>query len=195
MSFIRLLRRLNLEAWVRPLPPVKGWLNSGYPPGVSGGGRAARDWLKELAYLLEPQTVSHGGPVAWVEGAHDFLDAPPPPHPVTVISANDPAALARSRQALAAGRGALLWEDVENSLYPAGWQPQGTPIVRRGAVSFKGEERPATASLRRDAALLLNWRRMLPEMRPRAKAVHPGRRPFPRRPDRHATGLAQRLGR
>jgi hypothetical protein len=69
VAFVRLLRRLDLEAWVRPLPPVKDWLNSGYPPGVSAGGRAARAWLKELAFLLEPQTVSHGGPVAWLEGA------------------------------------------------------------------------------------------------------------------------------
>ena len=32
-ALIRLLRKLDLGAWVRPLPPVAGWLNGGFPPG------------------------------------------------------------------------------------------------------------------------------------------------------------------
>src|ERR1035441_2933129 len=33
LGFIRLLRRLEMRAWIRPLPPVKGWVNNGYPHG------------------------------------------------------------------------------------------------------------------------------------------------------------------
>ena len=42
LALVRLLRRLGLEAWVRPLPPVKNWSNGGYPPGARTGARRAR---------------------------------------------------------------------------------------------------------------------------------------------------------
>ena len=61
MGFIRLLRRLEMRAWIRPLPPVKGWINDGYPPGVAPERRSARPWLRELESLLAPQTEKHGG--------------------------------------------------------------------------------------------------------------------------------------
>ena len=35
LGFIRLLRHLEMRAWIRPLPPVKGWLNNGYPSGMA----------------------------------------------------------------------------------------------------------------------------------------------------------------
>jgi len=117
VAFVRLLRRLDLHAWVRPLPPVPGWLNSGAPPDA----RAQRAWLKALETVLATQTVSHGGPIAFVEGRVLAIDAAAPPAPVAVISATDPSAFTRSRQAMAGAPRALLWTGVEDALYPAGW--------------------------------------------------------------------------
>jgi hypothetical protein len=175
MGFIRLLRRLEMRAWIRPLPPVKGWLNNGYPSGIPQTRAATRPWLTELESLLAPQTEKHGGPIAFVEGAGvnaGIMDTPAPPLPVTVLSAHDPAAMARSRQALATG-GALLWEDVEDALYPAGWERPGGPIYRSGAVSLNGDERPTVAALRRNASLLRHWAPLLPGMKP--ERLHPVR--------------------
>src|SRR5262249_43369286 len=61
VAFIRLLRRLDMQAWVRPLPPVKGMANSGWP--AVRDARAQRAWLKEVERLLATRTVSHGGPI------------------------------------------------------------------------------------------------------------------------------------
>src|ERR1035441_5309735 len=176
LGFIRLLRRLEMRAWIRPLPPVKGWVNNGYPAGVAQDRKAARPWLHELENLLAPQTEKHGGPIAFVEGGTSInpgiLDAPAPPGPVTVVSAHDPAALTRGRQALTTG-GALVWEDVEDALYPAGWERPGGPLYRAGAVSLDGDERPSVAALRRNAALLRHWAALLPGMKP--ERAHPVR--------------------
>jgi hypothetical protein len=176
MGFIRLLRRLEMRAWIRPLVPVRGWLNNGYPHGYPQGlvqaRAAARPWLHELENLLAPQTGKHGGPIVYVEGGAGILDASAPPLPVTVVSAHDPAAMMRSRQALSTG-GALLWEDVEDALYPAGWERPGSPLYRPGAVSLDGDERPAVAALRRNASLLRHWAPLLPGMRP--ERMHPVR--------------------
>jgi hypothetical protein len=83
MGFIRLLRRLEMRAWIRPLPPVKGWLNNGYPHGYAWrqGRAAARPWLHELENLLAPQTEKHGGPIGFVEGGAGILDAMLPRRP------------------------------------------------------------------------------------------------------------------
>jgi hypothetical protein len=179
-GFIRLLRRLEMRAWIRPVPPVKGWVNGGYPAWVAPDRRSVRPWLKELEDLLATQTANHGGPVAFVEGSPAFLDTPPPPAPVTVVSAGDAAAMMRSRQALAAGRGSLLWEDVEDALFPVGWQRPGGGVYRAGAVSLNGDERPTVAALRRNAALLRHWAALLPGMRPeRTRAVRPAAGKFP----------------
>jgi len=166
LGFIRLLRRLEMRAWIRPMPPVKGWIRGGLP------NQPAAPFLHELANLLAPQTEKHGGPVAFVEGNIGVLDAPAPPHPVTVVSALDPAALTRARQALTTG-GALLWEDVEDALYPAGWERPGGPLYRAGAVSLGGDERPTISALRRNAALLRHWGALLPGMKP--ERAHPVR--------------------
>lgn len=174
LGFIRLLRRLEMRAWIRPLPPVKGWVNNGYPRGYRQGlaqdRKAAQLWLHELGNLLASQTEKHGGPIAFVEGGAGINpgipDAPAPPTPVAVVSANDPAAMARSRQALATTGGALLWEDVEDALFPAGWERPGGPLYRAGAVSLNGDERPAVAAIRRNAALLRHWGALLPGMKP-----------------------------
>lgn len=166
IGFVRLLRRLEMRAWIRPLPPVKGWVRDGYLNQSTG------PWLHELDSLLAPHTEKHGGPVAFVEAKPGILNVPPPPGPVTVISALDPAALTRSRQALATG-GALLWEDVEDALYPAGWERPGGPLYRAGAVSLNGDERPSVAALRRSASLLRHWAALLPGMKP--ERAHPVR--------------------
>ena len=122
-----MLRKLGLRAWVRPLPPVAGWLNGGLP--APSDARAQRAWVKELDGLLATQTASHGGPIAYVEGGAPGIDARPAP-PAITISATDPAALALSRDALAARR-AILWSDVEDALYPAGWEPNAGALLRR----------------------------------------------------------------
>jgi len=156
VGLIRILRKLELRGWVRPLPPVAGWVNNGLPAGMPDA-RARAAWLKALEGLLAPQTEKHGGPIAFVEGRELVIDAVPPPAPVATISINEASALPRSREAIASAHGALLWVNVEEALYPAGWEATGAPLLRRGAVDLSGQERPATAALRRDAALLLNW--------------------------------------
>jgi hypothetical protein len=168
VAFVRLLRRLNLRAWVRPLPPVAGWLDQGTPAGADAASRRA--WLKQLEQLLATQTASHGGPVAYVEGRALAIDAEAPPAQVKVVSANDPQALAASRAAISEGgsSGALLWTDVEDALYPAGWAPAGTAFLRKGAVGLSGDERPTMSALRRDAALLHNWSPLLAGLEPAA---------------------------
>jgi hypothetical protein len=143
VGFVRLLRKLGLRAWVRPQPQQ-------------------RAWLKQLEQVLATQTVSHGGPIAFVEGRVLAIDAPAPPAPVTTISAVDPAAFERSREAINSARGTLLWTDVEDALYPAGWAANPAALLRHGAVSLSGEEQPATQALRRNAALLHGWARLFP---------------------------------
>jgi len=169
-GFLKLLRRLGMTAWVRPLGPVPGWLNGGYPAGAASGPAAQRQWTEALARLLEPQTASHGGPVAYVEGrapgTPTGVDAPAPPPPVVAVSAGDPAALMRSREAIAAGRGSLIWRDVEDAIYPAGWAANPATLVRKGAVGLSGDERPTVAALRRGAALLRNWGPAMKGMQP-----------------------------
>jgi hypothetical protein len=147
VAFVRLLRRLDLHAWVRPLP---------------ADARGQRAWLKALETVLATQTASHGGPIAYVEGRALAIDAAAPPTPVAVISATDPSAFTRSRQAMAGAARALLWTDVEDALYPAGWAANPESPLRKGAVGLAGDEHPATSALRRDAALLRNWARLLP---------------------------------
>jgi hypothetical protein len=149
VGFVRLLRRLGLRAWVRPL---------------AADARGQRAWLKALEGVLATQTASHGGPIAYVEGRALAIDAAAPPAPVAVISATDPSAFIRSRQALTGAARALLWTDVEDTLYPAGWAVNPESPLRKGAVGLSGDERPATGALRRDAALLRNWARLLPGM-------------------------------
>ncbi|MGA2132569.1 MAG: beta-galactosidase [Bryobacteraceae bacterium] len=172
VGFIRLLRRLEMRAWIRPVPLVKDW-----PRALPD--RPTTAFVEQLNNLLAPQTEKHGGPIAFLEGKIGALDVPPPPMPVTIVSALDPAAMAHSRRAWVA-RGALLWEDVEDALYPVGWERPGQPLYRAGAVSLDGEERPSVAALRRSAALMRHWAPLLASMRPeRTHPVHlPGKK-FP----------------
>jgi hypothetical protein len=175
VSFIRILRKLDLRAWVRPLPPVNDWANNGWPGAESSKPDAAAQavWLKELEDLLAAQTAKHGGPIVFVEGHELAIDTASPPSPVTAISATEANALARSRLALAAGTGTLLWTNVEDALYPAGWEPlhNAVPVslLRQGAIDLSGAERPAAAlhddALRRDAALLEKWEPLIPTLK------------------------------
>jgi hypothetical protein len=161
VGFVRLLRRLGLRGWVRPLQPVPGMINAGGHPDAA----QQRAWIKELERVLAPQTTAHGGPIAYVEGRGLAIASPPPPLPVVTINATDPAALARSRAAIATVRGSLLWTDVEDSLYPAGWAADPATLLRKGTVGLGGEEHASTAALRRDAALLRGWARLFGQMR------------------------------
>ena len=140
------------------------------PPPDPGAESA---WLAALESSLATQVAHHAGPIAYVEGA-SILNVPPPPSPVTVVSATDGAAAARVRDAVAKGHGSLVWEDVEDALIPPGWGAPGSPLIRHGAVSLAGDERPASALLRRTAALLRYWSALLPTMgaRRRASSYH-----------------------
>ncbi len=173
LGLVRLLRRLEMQAWIRPLPPVKGWLNNGYPAGMAQDRKAARAWLHEVEQLLATQTAPHGGPITFVDSNAGILDLPSPPLPLTMVSAHDPAALARSRQALTAASGTLLWEDIEDALYPTGWERTGGPVYRPGAISLSGDERTNVVALRRNASLLRHWSALLPAMKP--ERAHPVR--------------------
>jgi hypothetical protein len=117
-----------------------------------------RAWIygvsPELTATLEPQLERHGGPVAFVEGPSQ-LEAPAPPSPVTRLSATASDTLFKSRAAFAGGHGSLLWQDVEDTLAPS---------LRRGVVSFSGDERPGATALRRNAALLHYWAAILPTL-------------------------------
>ena len=156
-GLIRILRRLQLEAWVRTGPPIANW------PEPALDGARHRAWQRELAQLLGTQTAGHGGPVRYVEGAVPGVDAVAPPLPVMAISAVAPNALAESRAALGVGRGSLVWRDVEDAIYPAGWAP-GVTWLRTGAVGLAGNE-TATAAVRRDAALLRHWGEIFPSLK------------------------------
>jgi hypothetical protein len=100
----------------------------------------------ELNATLATQMREHGGPVV--------LGLPRPMARVSVLAPN---AMPLSRAAIAA-RGSLIWTDVEDTRDHAGFH--------RGAVAFTGDEQPATAVLRRNAALLQFWSPLLPGMRP-----------------------------
>jgi hypothetical protein len=162
VGFVKLLRRLGLRGWVRPLPPVAGLLNNGGRPDAA----QQRAWLKELDQILATQTTSHGGPIAYVEGRTLGIDAAAPPGPVVTLAAASPNALARSREVIATARGALVWTGVEDAVYPAGWASDSSSVLSGGAVGLNGDERPATAPLRRNAALLRGWSGLLPHLRP-----------------------------
>src|SRR5262249_50738691 len=47
-----------------------------------------------------------------------------------------------------------------------GWGADPSSLLQAGAVGLGGDERPATSPLRRDAALLRGWARLLPHLRP-----------------------------
>src|SRR5882762_7883370 len=101
-----------------------------------------------------------------------IFDAPAPPQPVREVPARDSRALIESREAFAAGRGSLVWTEVEDTLVPAGWEPSGSGIFRPGAVSFAGDERVSVTPLRRDALLSRYWGAALGSMHA-AAAVRP----------------------
>ena len=112
---------------------------------------------------------------AWVRGrvpqqAREIVARGPllrnAPGEVTEIGSLAPDALARSRRAIAQGADAIVWREVEDYFAPAGWESPPGATFRKGAVSMSGEESPAAAALRRNAALLQQWAAVLPELRP-----------------------------
>lgn len=135
-GFLRILRRLDMKLWIRS--------------GLVG---------RELATQFD----THGGPLAWIENPSAQAGLPQPPAPVTVVSLTDPAALVKSRLALAAGHGTVLWRDVEDAVTPG-----SGPRLHKGAVSLSGEERSSTEALRRDALLLRYWGPALESVRTRS---------------------------
>ena len=171
-GFIRVLRKLGLRAWVRPLPPVPDWLDGGVP--APSERRAQRAWLKELEGLLATQTASHGGPIAYVEGGALAIDAAPAPAPVDDLrhrprgAGPQPRCHGRPASHPVARRGGRALS--------GGLGPDAGALLRRGAVGLAGDERPATRALRRDGALLRNWSPLVGALRPVAMP-----RPAPRK--------------
>ena len=166
IGFLRLLKRAGMHAWIRPAPPVKGWLNGGVPAGMEGNYRAQRKWLWDLETALAPFLAAHGGPISLVEAVGVVFDSPEPPQPIRIVSARDSRALVLTRQALASGHGSLVWEDVEDQLPPVGWEAAESGIFQAGAVSLSGDERASTTPLRRDALLWQYWEGAMSAMKP-----------------------------
>src|SRR5579872_111174 len=167
IGLMRLLKRAGLRAWIRPAPPVKAWMNSGYPAGMESDRRALRKWLWDLSAVLDPFLASHGGPIAFVEGSGGVFNAPQPPLPISRLSAKDaPRGLIKSREMLATGHGTLLWDDVEDLLPPPGWEAAGTGIFQAGAVSLSGDERTTLMPLRRDASINRYWSAAMAGVKP-----------------------------
>jgi hypothetical protein len=159
-GLVRILRRLEMRAWIRPLPPARDW------PSPTLDAAAQRVWFKQLEQLLAPQTASHGGPLAFSDSPIPGVDAAAAPAPIAEIDAAGSDALSASRDSLVGGRRAILWRNVEDALYPAGWTPEGVPFLRKGAVALNGEEQPGTAALRREGALLRGWGAFVPALKP-----------------------------
>ncbi|HWD98315.1 MAG TPA: hypothetical protein VG345_04745, partial [Bryobacteraceae bacterium] len=96
---------------------------------------------------LQPLTRAHGGPLT-----------EPLPHGVVRIAALSPGTLNRERHAIGARAPAVMWSDVEDTIGAGGFKP--------GAVNFTGDEKPATAPLRRAALLAGFWGSSFEEMQP-----------------------------
>jgi hypothetical protein len=147
------MKNIGLDAI--SITPAKGWTEAETAPLIrilrrlgmtiylrlqpGGPGEA------ELNSVLATQMREHGGPVV--------LGLPRPAARVSLLAPN---AMQLARAAIAA-RGSLVWTDVEDTRDRTGF--------RRGAVSFTGEEQPATAVLRRNASLLEFWSKLLPALR------------------------------
>jgi hypothetical protein len=159
-GLVKILRRLELRAWVRPLPPAPEW------PSPNLEGAAQRAWLRQLEQLLATQTVSHGGPIAFSDSPIPGVDAAAAPADPAEVSLVDPGALAASREAIHTGRKGIVWRHVEDALYPAGWTDNEGALLRKGAVGLSGDEQPATAALRREGAFLRNWAPLIPGLQP-----------------------------
>jgi hypothetical protein len=125
IGFVRLLRKLGLRAWVRPLPPVPGLVN------VRLDAAQQRAWLKQLEQVLATQTASHGGPIAFVEGRVLAIDAAAPPAPVTTISATRRTPRAQPRGHEHCARGAAV-DRRGRRPHPAGWAANPSTLLRKG---------------------------------------------------------------
>jgi hypothetical protein len=140
------------------VPVTKGWTEPETAPlikicrrlGLKLYLRLQMDGPSETALrsALATQFVEHGGPV--VIGL---------PQPAARVSLKSPNAMKLSRMAIEA-RGSLIWTDVEDTRDVSGFH--------RGAVSFAGDEQPATAVLRRNAALMQYWSTLLLPAPPQA---------------------------
>jgi hypothetical protein len=163
-GLIKIFRRLGLRAWILPAGQAANWPGGGIVANADLRGTDA--WFKALEEVLGPQTVAHGGPIAWVQGRRPAIEAPEPPKPVAVLAATDAGAFLQSRKMLVSGVRSLLWTDVEDALYPAGWEPVPGSLLRNGVIGLSGDERPGAVALRRQAGLLRYWAPLLLSMRP-----------------------------
>ena len=139
----------DLRAWVRPLPPVAGWLNGG-AARAAPERRAQRAWLQGNSNSCwPPRPPATAAPSPTWKGGALAIDA------ARAARARHGHLRHRSRRPWRAAarpssgrRGALLWTDVEDALYPAGWEPDAGALSaqRRG-----GAERRRASRRRRPA--------------------------------------------
>ena len=165
VGFVRLLRKLGTAR-----------AGCGRCRRCAAGSTAASplDAARRAARLAEatrtaagPADRGHGGPIAYVEGTRPGDRRRRPArarrHRLRQRSRRARRAAAKPSRRRAAS---LLWTDVEDALYPAGWAADRRHLLRQGAVGLGGDERPATAALRRDAALLRDWAPLLAHLQP-----------------------------
>ena len=178
VGFIKLLRRLGSA---RLGAPAAAGGRMAEPAAIAGRGadaaRPRRPGNRRSSSCWRTQTASHGGPIAFVEGARRAWMPPPPPSPVTTSPANDPEALARSRAAIAGrARRAAVDRRGRRALSPPAGRAGSRHFLRKGAVGLSGRR----ARRRRGAcgatrALLRPGRRCSPRLQPAASAQARGR--------------------
>ena len=166
IGFIRLVKRAGLRAWIRPAPPVKGWIDSGYPKGTeSDRSRAAqmavgsRNGARSVSCIARrTHRFRRGTGRRFPRSAAATRRSPACPRRIRARSSG-------AVKLLAAGHGSLVWEDIEDQLPPVGWEAPGGALIRPGAVSLAGDERTSVMPLRRDALLWRYWSAALPAMK------------------------------
>ena len=126
------------------LPPAKDSAELTELVGILRRLNLEADLEGPVPASLLAQTKAHGGPIT-----APLTDA-------ARISALAPDALTRSRKLILAGRKAIVWTDVEDTLGATGFRP--------GAVNFAGDESAAAGAVHRSARLARFWSALLPAM-------------------------------
>ena len=123
-----------------------------------------RAWLKQLEQVLATQTASprrahrlRGRPRMAIDAA-----APPPGH--HYLPATETGAFARSREAIIRPAGRCCGPTWKMPLSRRVGPPTPPPCCARARWGYRGDERPTTAALRRDAALLRGWARLFADL-------------------------------
>ena len=68
IGLVRILRKLGLQGWIRPMPPAGEWRNGGMPTWALRDTASAAEWRESLRKAMAHQTSAHGGPIALCGG-------------------------------------------------------------------------------------------------------------------------------